>query len=210
MSKFSDNLKKYRKSKRMTLEELADDINARYGTKMAKGTISRWENGSDTTSDTIQVLSDYFGVTMEEMLGIQLNRDDVKIVDTMIPVLGTISAGTPLYAEQNILGYTACPPFKKSVNRSLFYLRVRGDSMDKEFPDGSDVLVDRNVDVTSGDIAVVLINGFEATVKKIRYADDHIILIPLSNNDEHYAQKYDMNETEVTIVGKVVGAFKSY
>lgn len=210
MSKFSDNLKKYRKSKRMTLEELAEDINHKYGTKMAKGTISRWENGTETTSETIAVLADYFGVTMDEMLGIHLDRNDVTIVDSMIPVLGTISAGTPLYAEQNIIGYTACPPFKKSVNRSLFYLKVRGDSMDKEFPDGSDVLVDRDADVTSGDIAVVLVNGFDATVKKIRYTDDHIVLIPLSNNDEHYAQKYNLNETEVTIVGKVVGAFKSY
>lgn len=210
MSKFSDNLKKYRKSKHMTLEELADDVNRRYGTKMAKGTISRWENGSDTTSETIQVLSDYFGVTMEEMLGIHLDRDDVNTVDSLIPVLGNISAGTPLYAEQNIIAYTACPPFKKSVNRSLFYLRVRGDSMDREFPDGSDVLVDRDAQVDTGDIAVVLVNGDEATVKKIRYVEDYIVLIPLSNNTEHYARQYDLNYYEITIVGKVIGVFKRY
>lgn len=210
MSKFSDNLKKYRKSKHMTLEELADDVNRRYGTKMAKGTISRWENGSDTTSETIQVLSDYFGVTMEEMLGIHLDRDDVNTVDSLIPVLGNISAGTPLYAEQNIIAYTACPPFKKSVNRSLFYLRVRGDSMDREFPDGSDVLVDRDAQVDTGDIAVVLVNGDEATVKKIRYVENYIILIPLSNNTEHYARQYDLNYYEITIVGKVIGVFKRY
>lgn len=194
----------------MTLEELAEDINQRYGTKMAKGTISRWENGTDTTADTISILADYFGVTLDEMLGVQLDRDDVKIVDTMIPVLGTIAAGTPLYAEQNIIGYTACPPFKKSINRSLFYLRVRGDSMDKEFPNGSDVLVDRNADVVSGDIAVVLINGFEATVKKVKIDTDKIVLIPLSHNDEHYAQAYNWDETEISIVGKVVGVFKNY
>lgn len=210
MSKFSENLKMFRKARRMTLEELAEDINRKYGTKMAKGTISRWENGMDTNMETVSILADYFGVTLNEMLGIAIKGDDVKVVDTFIPILGVIAAGTPLYADQNIIGYAACPPFKKSVNRSLFYLKVRGDSMDKEFVDGSDVLVDRDCDVNNGDIAVVLVNGYDATVKKVRFEDDHIILIPMSNNDEHYAQKYSLEHDEITIVGKVIGAFKSY
>lgn len=210
MSKFGENLKRFRKAKRMTLDELAEDINRQYGTKMAKGTISRWENGTDTTVETINILANYFNVSLNEMMGITTRGNDVKVVDTFIPIVGVISAGTPLYAEENILGYAACPPFKTSVNRSLFYLKVRGDSMDKEFSDGSDVLVDRDAEVHNGDIAVVTVNGFDATVKKVRFEDDYVILIPMSNNDEHYAQKYDLKKDEIMIVGKVIGVYKSY
>lgn len=209
MNKFPANLKLYRKSKRMTLEELAEDINHRYGTKLAKGTISRWENGTDTNMETISMLADYFGLSLNAMLGIT-STDGSREVDKFIPIVGTISAGEPLFADQNILGVAACPPFKTSINRSLFYLRVQGDSMNKEFDDGSHVLVDRDAEVMSGDIAVVLINGDEATVKKIKFEDNVIVLIPLSNNYDHYAQKYNMLVTEVTIIGKVIGAFKSY
>ena len=162
------------------------------------------------TLESVNYLADYFGISLNEILGIKVKPNDMLIVDKFIPIIGSISAGTPLYAEEHILGYTACPPFKTSVNRSLFYLKVQGDSMDKEFSDGADVLVDRNVDVNNGDIAVVMVNGFDATVKKVRFEDDHIILIPMSNNDQHYAQKYDLAHDEITIVGKVIGAFKSY
>lgn len=86
MSKFGENLKRFRKAKRMTLDELAEDINKKYGTKMAKGTISRWEHGTDTTVETINILADYFNVSLNEMMGITTRGNDVKVVDTFIPI----------------------------------------------------------------------------------------------------------------------------
>lgn len=208
--KFAENVHKLRKSRNLTLEELAEGINRHCGTKYSKGTVSRWESGTDPTMDSVRNVAAFFGVSLDDILGLEYSKDDVSSVDALIPVLGVISAGVPLYAEQNVIGYTAAPPFKRSVNRRLFYLRVKGDSMDREFPAGSEVLVDRDAEVRSGDIAVVLVNGFDATVKKVKFETDAIVLIPLSNNDEHYAQRYDLAETEVTLVGRVIGAFKNY
>lgn len=211
MSDFANNLRKLRKSRKLTLEELANDLNRKFGTSYNKSMISKWElEQVDPYMDTVRNLSIYFDIPLDELLGIRIKDPKLSVVDKFIPIIGVISAGTPLYAEEHILGYTACPPFKTSVNRSLFYLKVKGDSMDKEFSDGADVLVDRDADVRSGDIAVVMVNGFDATVKKVRFEDDHIILIPMSNNDQHYAQKYDLAHDEISIVGKVIGAFKSY
>lgn len=216
MSVFSDNLKKLRKTKKMTLEELANDINKKRNTRLHKGTLSKWESGTDPTMESVINLAEYFGVSINELIGVNVNNSDVSRMDGFIPIIGTISAGTPMYADENIIGYTARPPLA-TREADLFYLKVHGDSMDKEFPDGSDVLVDKNAVVKSGDIAVVLINGFDATVKKVKFEFDNntstanrVVLIPMSNNDSHYAQVYDMELDEITILGKVIGAYKSY
>lgn len=209
MSDFANNIRKLRLSKKLTLEQLADNINQKFDTKYSKGTVSRWESGTEPTMDSVRNIATYFGVTIADLLGIK-DYPTESVLDDYIAVIGTISAGIPLFAEENIIGYTARPPLINSKNKRLFYLRVKGDSMDKEFPDGSDVLVDREANVNNGDIAVVLINGDEATVKKVKFEDHRIILIPMSYNDEHYAQSVDLTSTEVTVIGKVIGAFKRY
>ncbi len=210
MSDFATNLKKLRISRNMNLEELADAVNQRYDTKYSKSTVSRWESGTAPTLESVGNLSKFFGVTVESIIGFNLDDRGVNPIDTYIPILGTVAAGLPIDAEQNIIGYSAVPPMYVKKVKNLFYLRVKGDSMDKEFPDGSDVLVDVDATVTNGSIAVVLVNGNEATVKKIRFEDDRIILFPLSNNPEHNPQIYDPSKVEIKIIGKVVGAFKTY
>lgn len=210
MSDFASNLRRLRKSNRLTLEELADALNAKFGTSHSKGTMSKWENGTDPSMDSIRNVSAFFGVSLDDLLGIKVDPSDISMADQLLPILGSIAAGVPLFAEQNILGYIPCPSFIRSKNKNMFYLRVRGDSMDKEFPNGSDVLVDRSAEVIDGDIAVVMINGFEATVKRVKFEGDKIILIPMSNNPEHYANAYDFVKDEISIIGKVIGVFKGY
>lgn len=210
MSDFARNLKRLRKSTGYTLEELADALNARFGSLYSKGTISKWENGTDPNMDSVRNLSTFFGVSLDELLGIKVDPSDISLADQLLPILGYIAAGEPLFAEQHILGYSPCPSFIRSKNKKMFYLRVRGSSMDKEFPDGSNVLVEQGAEVVSGDIAVVMVNGDDATVKRIKFMGDSVVLIPSSNNPEYYAQVYDVARDQVRIVGKVIGAFKSY
>lgn len=211
MSDFATNLRRLRKGKGMTMEELANGLNHKFGTSYNKGTISKWESDAvDPYMDSIRNVAGYFEVTLDELLGIKPADQDFSMVDRYIPILGSIAAGTPLYAEQNVIGYTPAPSFVRTNYKNLFYLRVCGDSMNKEFPDGSDVLVDKDAQVESGCIAVVLINGYDATVKKVRFDDGKIVLIPLSTNNDHYAQAYDLSRDEIKIVGKVVGVFKRY
>lgn len=210
MSDFATNLKKLRISRNMNLEELAEAINQRFETKYSKGTVSRWESGTDPTMESVRNLSKYFGVTIESILGFNLDDRGINPIDSYIPILGTVAAGLPIDAEQNIIGYSAVPPMFNRKIKDLFYLKVKGDSMDKEFPDGSEILVDINVPVSNGNIAVVMVNGNEATVKRVQFEGDRIVLIPLSNNPEHYPQVYDPSKVEIKIIGRVVGAFKTY
>lgn len=134
-------------------------------------------------------------------------------IDTLpvreIPIVSQISAGLPIYAEENILEHTYIATKKLNTNKEIFGLRVNGDSMDKEFRDGDVVIVEKDAVVENGQIAVVQINGYNATVKRVRYEKDRIILIPESNNPSHYPQVYSQDD-EVKIIGKVVSSQKFY
>lgn len=208
---FANNLKRLRKKRGLTLEELADQINAKYNTNFNKSMISKWENGYEAKLSSVKVLSLFFNVTLNEILGfneeiLEKDEDNIKI-----PIVGVISAGEPIIAEENIIGYASKPPMSKLTKNSLkdlFYLRVKGDSMDRLYPDGSYVLVRRNIMIQNGDNAVVLINDEnEAVLKKVKIEDNYLTLIPVSNNEEHLPRTIDLNKTTVKFIGKVIGCF---
>ncbi|MCE4957683.1 transcriptional regulator [Macrococcus caseolyticus] len=180
---------------------MAHDLN------ISESTVSSWLSGTKyPRRDKIELMADYFNVVPSEITDEQ--RDN-RIYAESIPVLGRISAGIPLYSEQQILRYSFIPSHINKIGKELFYLEVTGDSMDKEFPEGSEVLVDANATVENGQIAVVQINGYDATVKKVRYDGDNIILLPMSNNEIHLPQIYSKDD-EVLIIGRVIGMFKEY
>lgn len=82
--------------------------------------------------------------------------------------------------------------------------------MNREFANGSFVLVDRDLQIENGQIAAVMVNGDEATVKKINRTDNILTLIPLSSDDSYFPEVINLEKTEVKFIGKVIGAFKQY
>ncbi|WP_192943039.1 S24 family peptidase [Staphylococcus cohnii] len=126
-----------------------------------------------------------------------------------IPVVSQISAGLPIYSEENLIDYIYFATNKLNADKEEFGLKVSGDSMDKIFQDGDIVVVEKDSVVENGQLGVVLINGYNATVKRIRYNGDQIILIPESNNSSHYPQVYGKND-EVKIIGRVVASQKLF
>ncbi|WP_233681890.1 LexA family protein [Macrococcoides caseolyticum] len=197
----SKNIKSLLDRKGVTQTNMAHDLN------ISESTVSSWLSGTKyPRRDKIELMADYFNVVPSEITDEQ--RDN-RIYAESIPVLGRISAGIPLYSEQQILRYSFIPSHINKIGKELFYLEVTGDSMDKEFPEGSEVLVDANATVENGQIAVVQINGYDATVKKVRYDGDNIILLPMSNNEIHLPQIYSKDD-EVLIIGRVIGMFKEY
>lgn len=119
-----------------------------------------------------------------------------------IPILGNISAGLPMYADENIEGYIYTDLGSKE---DYFALRVKGDSMNKAYiKEGSILIVRRQSIVSNGDIAVVIVNGDDAVVKKFYFENDTVTLVPQSTNPDHVPQTYDLKNTKVEILGKVV------
>lgn len=120
------------------------------------------------------------------------------------PVLGKISAGLPLLAVENVEYFSYAPSSKIQEDYDYFFLRVQGDSMNMEFPDGCLLLVQKQPTLEEGQIGVFRINGDDATVKRFQKENGFIMLEPRSTNPKHKTQTYDPQKVKVEIIGKVV------
>lgn len=187
---------------------------------ISAGAIGLYENNRRTPDmELLKEMAEYFNVSTDYLLGKSDLRNpeefykDITEVDEdsliKIPILGSIKAGEPILAEQNIIGYEYAEKGGYAMDK-CFYLKVKGDSMNKSrIEDGDLVLVRPQNYVEDGDIAVVLVNGFEATLKKVYYADNGIILQPDSTNPKHKPIILNGNEnlsSDVKILGKVIHA----
>lgn len=119
-----------------------------------------------------------------------------------IPILGRISAGLPLYADEHIEGYTITD---LNGGAEYFALRVHGDSMNAmRINEGDIIIVRRQEEVEQGKVAVVIVDEDDATVKRFYFSDTTVTLMPQSTNPEHKPQIYDLNKTSIRVLGKVV------
>ncbi len=195
-------IKNRRKELGMSADKLAELINKN------RATIYRYEKNEieNMPYDVIEPLAKVLNVSPAYLMGweeraISLDSLPVK----KIPVVSQISAGLPIYSEENLIDYIYFATNKLNSDKEEFGLKVSGDSMDKIFQDGDIVVVEKDSVVENGQLGVVMVNGYNATVKRIRYNDDQIILIPESNNSNHYPQVYNAKD-EVKIVGRVVAS----
>ncbi|EJE4540903.1 transcriptional regulator, partial [Staphylococcus pseudintermedius] len=159
--------------------------------------------------DKIELLANYFNVNKSDLVEDKTKQQIDTLPVTAIPVVAKISAELPIYTEENIIEYTYISTQMTRGGKELFGLKVSGDSMDKEFREDDVVIVEKDTIVENGQIGVVNVNGYNATVSRVRYSEDKIILLPESNNSDHLPQIYS-NDNEIKIVGKVVSSMKFY
>ena len=176
---------------------------------VAQSTVGSWESGKrEPNFETMQRLADFFGVSVDYLLG----RDSIpdgppapsRPGSKWIPVLGRVAAGTPIEAVEDILDYEEIDA-QTAASGEHFALQIKGQSMEPKISDGDVVIVRKQDDCDSGDVAVVMVNGDEATVKRIKKEPAGIMLIP--NNPAYEPKFYSNDEIEslpVRIIGKVV------
>ena len=85
-----------------------------------------------------------------------------------------------------------------------FFLRVNGESMNKEIANGSFALIRKQDMVENGEIAVVLVDGYDATLKKFSKQGDVVVLEPMSSDPSFTTQIYN-KDTEIKVIGKYIG-----
>jgi len=120
----------------------------------------------------------------------------------MLPLVGSIAAGSPILAEQNVEEEMAVPGIL-TTSGECFLLRVRGESMTRAgILDGDYVVVRRQPDCSDGDIVAALVDGGEATVKRLDHVDGRVRLIPENDHMEPFFPD------EVDVLGKIVGVFR--
>lgn len=200
------DIKSRRKELNLTLEQVGDLVG------VGKSTVRKWETGDieNMKRDKIVKLAKALRVSPSYIMGIEDEKPQLETIPVKkIPVVSKISAGMPIYTEENLIDYIYFATKNLNSNKEEFGLQVSGDSMDKLFQDGDVVVVEKDSTVENGQLGVVLVNGYNGTVKRIRYNNDQIILIPESNNPSHYPQVYGKDD-EVNIVGRVVASQKLF
>lgn len=127
---------------------------------------------------------------------------------TEIPVLGKVKAGYDYLAEENIIGHVYLD-FKPSDPENYYALQIAGDSMEPLFSDGDIAIVHKQDTFDNGNTCIILVNGDEATVKKVIKMDDGIDLIAMNPYyPVRHFTKNEMNEIPVKVIGKVIEARK--
>ncbi len=190
---FSDILKQLRKRKKMSQGDLSLALG------VSRSAVSMYEMGERMPDyEMMKTISEIFGVSMDYLYGRENNSP------TRIPVYGTVAAGIPLNAIQDIEDYEE---ITEDMARTGEYaaLKIKGNSMLPRFTEGDVVIVKLQDDVDTGDIAIVMVNGDEATCKKIKKTPEGVMLI--STNPDYEPMFYTNREIEekpVRIWGKVV------
>jgi len=189
---FKEKIKTYRKDRGLSQQDIADYFGYKSFT-----TIQKWEDGSSTPpAKTLKRLAEFFGVSVEDLI-----TESEKIA---IPILGTVRGGLLRLAQDEWLGQELVP-VEESLGGEYFYLEVIGDSMiNARIYPGDLVYVKRQPIVESGRIAVVLV-GDEATLKRVYYKDNGIILHPENPKYEDmiYTQE-DIEEKNIQVIGEVI------
>lgn len=198
---FGNNLKKIRLDNDLTQEELAKKINT------SRSNIANYENDKNMPSvDMLEKMSKALNCSIDFLLGKNDKQELNKFKYYMCPVYGRISAGQPNWAEECIEG--RLPIDIELMNivepEECFFLRVNGESMNKEIQNGAYALIRKTDSVDDGDIAVVLVNGYDATLKVFNRQGDFILLEPMSTDPAFKTQVYG-KDTEIKIIGKYIG-----
>ena len=194
----AENLK--RLTKGMTQYELSEK------TGIPQSTLSGYfAERSAPDPGRVQKIADALNVSKEEIdprfrLMERKTKENIRI-----PVLGKVVAGIPIEATEEILGYEDITEHMAKTGE-YFALRVNGDSMFPNICDGDTVIVKKQNCVESGDTAIVLINGNEATCKKIKITDNGITLIGynLSVYEPRFYSNEEIASLPVSVIGKVV------
>lgn len=203
---FNKNLSYIRKQKKISQLDLAKKIG------VDQSTISLWEKGMDITVENAFKVSEALGIPFPEFLGKDLSFDNGALVDIssdtiQIPVLGVIKAGVPIEAQQNILEYIDIPKDWIKGGKSFYSLLISGDSMFPKYSDRDIVIFEQTEDFLQANNkdCAVMVNGDDATFKKVFLDDEGITLQPYNN--DYPAMRFNKEQIESKPV-KIIGIAK--
>lgn len=163
---FGENLKRARERKGYTQQQVADRLG------ITKSTYCGYETGKRKPDvPKIKALAVALNTPSDALLETNAYPPNTAPFPALVqrPRLGTIACGDPILADQNIEGYDYVPDYIKCD----FTLLCKGDSMTgARIYDGDIVCIKQQPTVESGQIAAVLIDGDEATLKRVRFEED--------------------------------------
>lgn len=217
MNYIGNFIRKYRGD--MSLRDFAEKcgISHTHLDSIEKGIDPRTGKPVSVTVETLKKIANAMGMTINDLL-IQsgdvkiedLRFDNANIVDVpsntvKIPVLGVIKAGIPIEAQQDIIDYVEIPKNWTKGGKEYYGLKISGDSMYPKYDNDDIVIFLKTNEVISGKDCAVMVNGFDATFKKVLFQNDSIILQPYNSN--YQVQMFNKEQIEQLPV-KIIGIAK--
>lgn len=190
------NLKSLRSQRQETQASVAQILG------IDRTTYAKYESGaSEPSFEMLHRLAQHFNVSVSFLMG----ADDIPPrKGVKVPVYRAVAAGIPIEAIEDIVDYEEIEP-ELAATGEFFGLRIKGQSMEPRICEGDVVIVRKQDDADTGDVAIVLVNGYDATCKRIKKEAHGLTLIP--NNPAYEAKYYSAEEIAslpVRIIGKVV------
>lgn len=214
---FANRLRKALDYNNMKPSELANK------TGINKSLISNYLSGTfKAKQDKLTIIAETLGVSEAWLMGYDVDMDREWIEEDAhldnvsyyiasntktikIPILGKVPAGVPIEAIEDILGYEDIPADMVKNGVRYFALKVNGDSMYPDYRTGDIIIIRQQPDCESGDDCVVMVNGDDATFKRVIKQENSIILKPLNNEYEpYYFNEYDIMAKPVKIIGVAI------
>lgn len=200
----------------ITQKEVADFVG------VSEATVSRWESGhiDNMRRDRIAALSKILRLSPLAIMGIDDTDLSTRIPNMVpideckfrVPIVGRVAAGRPIVADEEIVGYEYIDNKYSKDGHEYFGLRIVGKSMEPTIMDGDIVIVRRQNYVESGEIAIVLIDGEEATAKEVKESADGITLIGHNTAvyTPHFYSAQEVKNLPVQIIGRVVQSIRKF
>ena len=207
-----ESLKQIRKMRGLSQEDIANFLG------MSRSMYSFYENGRFAPSDTIIAkLAEFYNLPIEVVSGrVDLDKafnniEPIEVKMVKIPIVGHVRAGYNGITENNIEGYMDVEESLSKRFPGCFSINVYGDSMEPEIYNGDRVIVQPCSTVNSGSVAIICLNGDEATIKRVKYDENGITIIP--TNPKYKSMTYTPEQVEmlpVTICGRVIQVRHDY
>lgn len=204
------NIKLLRNQKKISQEELGKVLG------VTTSAVGQYETGVRNPSySVLNKLADYFGVTVDYLLGRKdfyskdIRHEEYDEAVVYLPVISEITNDNSVINSNNIERYE---PIDKAIlgnSYDYFFLKVKDDSMNLLMNEGNLVLVQRQSVLNNGAIAVIMVNGQNAAIKRYYRKNNAILLLPLSTNLKYHPELYDEKDSEIQIIGKAVKVFSN-
>lgn len=193
--KIGDKLTYLRNSNNLSQAELAKKLN------ISRSSIGMFEsNARIPTTDTLVRYAQFFEVSLDYLLGNDRPSEGQDYIT--INVYGSIPAGIPIEAIEDISDTEDLSLKEYDKNKTYLGLKVDGDSMYPKYLDGDTVIIEKTPDCESGTDAAVYVNGYEATLKTVLKNDNGTITLKPFNTN-YAPTTYGPGDDPVRILGIV-------
>lgn len=194
----ANNITKYLELNNKTQLELAEYM------QVSQATVSNWCKGLKMPRmSKIDMICAFFSIERSDLLN-ESSPANPKKCGVVINVLGRVAAGIPLEAIEDIIDTEEISE-EMAKTGEFFGLQINGDSMEPKFSKGDVVIVRKQDDAESGDIVIAMVNGDDATCKRLKKYQKGIGLVSTNPAYEPmYFSNKEIEEKPVRIIGKVV------